>query len=194
MAVSVPVLVNFSVAADDPAPLQLEKECVLIGRIVGRHVMLYPTDTMADPGMYYPPMIELKGFDILNDQTGEWHPLNLSEDGYFCANVGMGRYDLRGRDADGRPYLIHSFSVPRGMAVNLGTFWIETRDPNVLAREGWFSYVRSRGFRMVQEGSNAIAIKLEQITTNEAYTDCENWFASCHDKAYEQFADVMARR
>ena len=84
--------------AVDPSPLVLTKECVPIGRIQGSHLMLYPADFIGEPVYDLPAMTRIMGFEVLNTGTGEWHPLTLSEDGSFCANVGAGRYKLRGRD------------------------------------------------------------------------------------------------
>lgn len=189
-----PALTSQSQAADQATPMQVEKECILIGRILGRHVMLYPGAEAGAPGFYYPPTMSLGGFEVLNPETGEWHPLTLSEKGYFCANLGMGRYELRGRDPNGHPYIIHRFSVPRGMAVNLGTFRIQAINPNDPAREGWLTYLQAAGYRVFRHGTSAAAVRAEHLTGDRAYDDCEGWFASCHDEVFQQFSSVMARR
>jgi len=194
IAVLVPILVNLSVAADEPVPLKPEKECVFIGRIQGSRVVLYPVEMVPEPVLELPVMANIKGFDVINTGTGEWQPLTLSEEGYFCANVGQGKYNLRGRDSDGKPYIIHSFNLPRGMAANLGTFWVETRNPKIVTREGWSSHVKPSAWRIYKEGSSSIALRLEHIATDEAYNDCDSWFAECHEEAYEQFGNFMARR
>jgi hypothetical protein len=165
------------VAGDEPAALTLEKECVLFGRILGHQVLLYPERKIAAPVYDMPEMTQIGGFEVLNKITGEWYPITISEDGHFCANVSMGKYDLRGRDCKGRPYVIHSFNIPKNMAANLGDFWVETCDPNVVSREGWLS----------------IALRMEHITSDEAYEECENWFAECHEEAFDQFSNVIIR-
>jgi hypothetical protein len=197
IVIVVPVSMNLTVAGDEPTALALEKECVLFGRILGSHdVLLYPRGQVSEPVYDLPKMAQVHGFEVLNIITGEWHPLTLSEDGHFCANVGMGRYELRGRDHARRPYVIHSFTIPRGMAANLGELWIEARDSSVVAREGWFSHVKMVGWQEYRESSGSIALRppVEHIVSDEAYEDCENWFAECHEEAYDQFASVIARR
>lgn len=185
-------------AAQEATPQTLKKECVLFGRILGSHLMLYPSvavsEPVYDPGPELPAMVQIKSFEVLNTVTGEWQPLILSPQGYFCTDLGKGMYDLRGRTSDGRPYLIQSFSVPAGMAVNLGTFWVEACDPRVISREGWHSYMNEAGWREYRMGSHTISLRLEHVTTDGAYQDCEEWFASCHEEVYERFAAVIARR
>ena len=39
-----------------------------------------------------------------------------------------------------------------------------------------------------------LAVRLEHVTSQAAYDDCEGWFADCHEEAYEHFEQVMARR
>ena len=199
IAISVPVSMNLTTAGDEPPPLTLEKECVLFGRIQGSHQLLYegekPAEPVYDPGTGMPMMTQIKGFEVLNKTTGEWHPLTLSEEGYFCANIGMGKYDLRGRDCEGMPYVIHSFNVPRGMAVNLGAFMVETCDPKVAVYpDAWSRPVMAADWHEYREGTGAIALYLEHITSEEAYEACEDWFAQCHGEAYDHFAGVIARR
>jgi len=198
ITIMVPVLVNLTAAGNEPVPLTLDKECVFFGRILGSHTMMYSkgsiTEPVYEPGSELPTMVQIQGFEVLNTATGEWHPLTLSEEGYFCANVGKGRYDLRGRGRYGRPYTIHSFNVPGGMAVNLGSFWVEACDPTVVSREGWYSYMNEAGWQEYRRGSGSISMRLEHITSDEAYEDCESWFAQCHEEAYDQFAAVIARR
>jgi hypothetical protein len=194
IAISVPVSMNLTVAGDEPAALTLEKECVLFGRILGHQVLLYPEQQVTEPVFDLPEMKQISDFEVLNKTTGEWYPLTLSEEGYFCANVGMGKHELRGRDCDGRPYVIHNFNIPKGMAANLGDFWVETCDPTVVSREGWFTYFNEEGWQEYREGSDAIALRIEHIVSDEAYEECENWFAECHEDAYDQFSSVIARR
>jgi hypothetical protein len=193
---SVPVSMSLAVAGDGPATMTLVKECVLFGRILGNDVMLYPYKQVSEPVYNLPAMTPIQQLEVLNTITGEWHQLTLSEDGYFCANVGMGRYELRGRDHARQPYVIHSFTIPRGMAVNLGEFWIEARDSSVVAREGWFSHVKRAGWQEYRESSGSIALRppVEHIVSDEAYEDCENWFAECHEDVYDQFSSVIALR
>jgi hypothetical protein len=192
--VSVLLVVGLPVSADEPTALSLEKECVVVGRIQGTDVMLYQKEQA--PGIDQPlrDKARIKGFEILNVTSGEWQPLSLSKEGYFCANIKMGQYDLRGRDCEGRPYLIHHFNVPLNMAVNLGTFRVETCDPGLVARERWHDYFRNSGWRVYREGSGHVVVHLKHDTSREAYEDCENWFAGCHEEVYEQFENVMARR
>lgn len=194
MALSVPLSMNLAVAGDEPAPLKLVKECVLFGRILGHRVLLYQEQQVAEPVYDLPEMTQIGGFEILNEETGEWHPLSLSEEGYFCANVGMGIYDLRGRDFKGQPYVIHTFNIPKGMAVNLGNFWVETCDPMVISKEGWTPYFQSRGWHEYGEAAGAVELRVKQVSTDEAYDDCEKWFAECHEEAYDYFSSVIARR
>lgn len=196
IAILVPVSVNLTMAGEEPAPLMLEKECILFGRILGSHELLLPKAQIAEPVYDLPGMTQVGGFDVLNTTTGEWHPLTLSEDGHFCANVGMGRYELRGRDYAGQPFVIHSFMIPRGMAANLGEIWIEVSDLSVVAREGWFSHVKMARWQEYREVSGNIALRppVEHNVSDEAYEECEDWFAECHGDAYDQFASVIARR
>jgi hypothetical protein len=196
IVIAVPVSMNLTVAGDEPATLALEKECVLFGRILGSQV-LYPGGQVSEP-VYDLPMMaqQVQGLEVLNVTTGERHQLTVSEDGHFCANVGMGRYELRGRDHAMQPYVIHSFTIPRGMAANLGEFWIKVHDSGVVAREGWFSHVKMAGWQEYRDGSGRIALRppVEHIVSDGAYEDCENWFAECHEEVYDQFANVIARR
>lgn len=197
-AILAPVSMDLTAAGNEPATLKLEKECVVFGRILGSHMMMYSEGSIPepvyDPGSGLPTMVQIQGFEILNTATGEWHPLTLSEGGYFCTDVGKGRYDLRGRGRYGRPYLIHSFNVPGGMAVNLGSFWVEASDPAVVSREGWHSYMKEAGWHEYRRGSGSISMRMEHVTSDEAYEECETWFAQCHEEVYEQFAAVIARR
>ena len=185
---------NQMFAVEKSAPLTLEKECVLFGRILNSHVLLYSGAQIAEPVYELPAMTRVKGFEVLNTVTGEWHPLQLSEDGYFCANVGRGKYQLRGRDSDGRPFVIHSFTIPKGMAANLGNFWLETCDPAVITRENWHSQFRQAGWQKYREGNGVIGLRFEHVTTFRAYEDCEKWFADCHEEVYGHFAGVIAWR
>ncbi len=185
--VSLFVCMNLSVAADEPAPLDLEKECVLIGRFLGHRFTPVLQEGSEIPDLYYPPVVEVKGFDVLNVATGEWHPLNLSKDGYFCLNLGMGRYDLRGRDSRMNPFVIRRFSVPNGMMVNLGTYRILTRTPQPGQETGW-------NWHSCLEGYFATSMRVEHLADEAAYGDCEDWFSECHEDAYEEFADVIVRR
>ncbi len=194
IAISVPVSMTLAVSGDEPAAMQLEKECVLFGRILGSHVLLYPTGQGSEPVNELPGMTQVQGFEILNTTTGEWHPITLSEDGYFGANVDMGRYDLRGRDRNGQPYVIHSFTIPRGMGANLGEFWIEVRDPSIVTQEGWSSHVMKAGWREYQVDSGSLAMRVEHVTSDEAYKECDDWFAKWHVEAYDKFGSVIARR
>lgn len=192
---SVPLAISLAEApVYTPAALQLEKECVIIGRIQGADVMLYRMGQKAKEGQQIPSMARIKGFEILNTTSGDWQPLTLSEDGYFCVNVGMGKYDLRGRDCQGRPYLIHRFNVPMSMAVNLGTFWVDACDPSEVSMDLWHNYERTSAWREYRDGEGHIAVRLVHDTSPEAYTDCETWFAGCHEEIYEHFEEVMARR
>ncbi len=191
----VPSAMGFSEAqADDPAELQLDKPCVVVGRILGTDVRLYPAEPASETGERLPDMCRIKGFEILNLTTGQWQPLTLSKEGYFCANIAMGQYDLRGRDCQGRPYLIHHFNVPLNMAVNLGTFQLETCDPNVAARERWHNYFRTAGWKVYREGEGQIAVRLKHDIRPKAYDDCRKWFADCHKEVFEHYESVMARR
>jgi len=194
IAISVPVSMNLATAGDEPPAMQVEKECILFGRILGSHVLLYPTRQSAQPVYDLPDMTQVQGFEVLNTTTGEWQQLTLTKDGHFCANVSMGKYDLRGRDRNGKPYVIHSFNIPNGMGANLGEFWMEVRDPSIVAREGWFSHLKEAGWREYQVGSGRIAIRLEHVISDKAYEESENWFAESHEEAYDQFASVIARR
>jgi len=196
VAIFVPVLLAsvFVVYADEPAPLILEKECVIIGRILGTDVMLYPKEQRYKTDRPIPVMVKIKGFEILNTTDGEWVPLELTSEGYFCANVRMGKYELRGRDSEGRPFLIYRFNVPMNMAVNLGTFWVETTNPKLVAQDLWHNYERTSAWREYAEEGGHIAMRFEHVTDKEAYDECEEWFADCHEKAYDHFARVMARR
>jgi hypothetical protein len=194
LALSVPLLMTLGVAGDESPKLSLEKECVFFGRILGSHVLLFPEKQVSEPVYDLPEMTQVRHFDVVNTTSGEWHPVMLSEDGHFCANVGMGKYELRGRGQMGKPYTIHSFNIPYGMAANLGDFWIETLDPAFVAREGWFSHLKESGWQMLQEGSGAIALRIEHITSDEAYEECEEWFAECHEDVFDQYASVIARR
>jgi len=156
--------------------------------------MLYPkvqSDTMERP---IPTVVTIKGFEILNTISGEWIPVSLTKEGYFCVNVGMGEYELRGRDSMGRPFLVHRFNVPLNMAVNLGTFWIETTNPKLVTKDQWYNYDRTAAWRTYEDGSGHIAVRLTHDTDRKVYEDCENWFASCHEEAYNHFEQVMARR
>lgn len=194
LTILVSVSMSQAVAGDKPAPLSLEKECVLFGRILNSHVLLYPGKRILEPVYNLPDMTQVQGFEVLNTATGEWHPLKLSENGYFCANIGMGNYHLRGRDCNGRPYVIHSFTIPKGMAANLGDFWIQTCDPNIVARENWHSHFRQGGWQEYKDVSGVIGLRFEHVATDEAYEDCEKWFAECHEEVYGHFAQVIARR
>ena len=192
--VSFSLVSGLAVYAADPAPLVLTKECVIIGRILGADVMLYPKVQRYETDRPIPFMSRIKGFEILNTISGEWVPLELTKAGYFCANVRMGEYELRGRDSGGRPFLVHRFNVPLNMAVNLGTFWIETTNPKLVTRDLWPNYERTGAWRDYGEGDGYIAVRLKHVTHRDAYDDCENWFADCHEEAYEHFEKVMARR
>jgi len=192
--VSVPLVMGLSLAGDEPVALELEKECVIVGRIQGTEVMLYPREQTSETDQQVPIMTRIGGFEVLNVASGEWQPLPLSNEGYFCANIRMGRHDLRGRDSAGRPYLVHSFNVPLHMAVNLGSFWIETGDPGLVSQEPWYSYNRTADWREYQKGAGHIYVRLEHDTSREVYEDCESWFSGCHEEAYEHFEKVMARR
>ena len=198
VAITVPVSMNLMAAGDEPAPLVVKKECVVFGRILGSHLMMYSREPIAepvyDPGSELPTMTQIQGFDILNTATGEWHPLTLSGDGYFCANIGMGLYEMRVRASDGKPYLIHSFNIPRGMAINLGSFWVEARNPDVVSRGSLRSDQKEAGWHEYREGTSSISLRFEHITSTEIYEECENWFAQCHGEAFEQFSSVIARR
>jgi hypothetical protein len=199
VAVSLALMMGLALANDIKA-LELEKECVLFGQIAGRNVMLYPTSESYSgfdflPVAALPRMAELKGFEILNRSTGDWYPLDISDEGYFCANVSMGKYDLRGRDRHDQPHIIHTFNLPRGMAINLGTFWVETQDPAVVSREGWASHLRGQGWVAYEEGSYAVAVNFEHnIEDDTSYAECEDWFSSCHEEVYLAFEDVIVRR
>ena len=201
LAIAATLLLTFGLTAADNGikAMDLEKECILFGRIANRNVLLYPTmetvggyDFLPVPAM--PRMAELKGFEVLNTRTGDWIPLDISDDGYFCANVDMGRYDLRGRDRFNQPYVIHSFAIPRGMAVNLGTFWVETHDPALISREGWASHLRGTGWAAYEEGAFAVAVNFEHIVDDGTYAQCEEWFQGCHEEVYLAFEPVMVRR
>ncbi|UCF88560.1 MAG: hypothetical protein JSV70_09170 [bacterium] len=183
-----------AVYADEPAPLVLKKECVIIGRLLGVDVMLYPKEDLYRTDRPIPAMTRVKGFEILNSISGEWIPLSLSDDGYFCLNVGMGEYELRGRDSQGRPYLIHRFNVPLNMAVNLGTFWVETTNPKWVTVDPLQLYESTVSWRLYGEGAGHIAMRMMHETSRQAYEECEEWFAECHEEAYEHFEKVMARR
>ena len=106
----------------------------------------------------------------------------------------MGEYELRGRDYRNRPYLIHRFNVPLNMAVNLGTFWVEASNPVRVSLGAWHNYESRTSWREYREGAGRIAIRVEHVTSREAYDDCESWFAGCHEEAYEHFEQVIARR
>jgi hypothetical protein len=192
--VSVPLVMGLSFAGDEPAALEFEKECVIVGRIQGTDVMLYPRKQTSETDQQLTSMTRIEGFEILNLTSGEWQPLSLSKEGYFCANIRMGQYDLRGRDSEGRPYLVHRFNVPMHMAVNLGTFWIETDDPGLVAQDLWYNYNRTTDWREYQKGTGHIYVRLEHDTSREVYEDCESWFSGCYEEAYEHFEKVMARR
>jgi hypothetical protein len=194
VVVLLPMPLSQALAGDEPAPLTLEKECVLFGRILNSHVLLYPGKKALEPGGELPKMTQVGGLEVLNTVTGEWHPLSLSEDGYFCANLGMGKYELRGRNCNGMPYVIHSFTIPKGMAANLGDFWVETCDLDVIERENWHSHFREGGWQEYRQASGKIGMRFEHITTEKAYEDCRIWFARCHEEAYSQFAQLVARR
>jgi hypothetical protein len=183
-----------AVSLNEPVPLTLEKECVIIGRILGADVMLYPKGERYETDRPIPVMVQIKGFEILNTTSNEWIPLSLDKDGYFCVNVGMGKYELRGRDSKGRPYLVHSFNVPLNMAVNLGTFWIETSNPKLVSQDLWYNYQKTAGWREYDDGDGHIALRIEHVIDRAAYDECEKWFADCHEEAYEHFEKVMARR
>lgn len=191
---SLSIVSGLAVYADEPAPLVLEKECVIIGRIQGTDVMLYPTDQSAETDRPIPSMVRIKDFEILNTISGDWIPLALSSDGYFCLNVRMGTYELMGRDSENRPFLIHRFNVPLNMAVNLGTFWVETSHPKWVTIDPLHNYETTASWREYREGAGQVAMRVEHVTSPEAYKDCENWFANCQKDAYEHFERVMARR
>ncbi|UCG39462.1 MAG: hypothetical protein JSV00_04360 [bacterium] len=178
----------------EPPVLEFEKECVIVGRLLGTDVMLYPVGRALPVEEQLPAMARIRGFEILNVTTGESQQLYLSQEGYFCANVGMGQYDLRGRDWEGRPYLVHRFDVPLHSAVNLGTFWVETNDPGLVALGPWYNYERMETWRMYREGAGRIAVRVRHDTSAGTYKECEDWFAECHEEAYEHFEKVMARR
>ena len=194
--VMVPVILmsGTAIATDEQAPFVLEKECVIIGRILGSNVMLYPIGQPYETDRPIPAMVKIKGFEILNTASKDWIPLSIAENGYFCANVRMGEYELRGRDSKGRPYLIHRFNVPLNMAVNLGTFWIETSNPDLVAEDQWYNYEKTTSWREYAEGDGHIALRIGHVTDQAAYDECEKWFASCHEEVYEHFEKVMARR
>jgi hypothetical protein len=201
VAVSLSLLVSLSIAGDEIAALNLEKECVLFGRIANRNIMLYPasgsySDSDFLPVAALPTMTELKGFEFLNNSNGELYPLDISDEGYFCANVGMGKYDLRGRDRNNEPYVIHKFSIPRGYAINLGTFWIDTHNPTVVSREGWASHLKAGagGWLTYEEGSSAVALRFEHVADDDSYDECEEWFEDCHEEVYLAFEQVVVRR
>jgi hypothetical protein len=183
-----------AMAIDQSAPLVLEKECVIIGRILGTDVMLYPIGQSNETNRPIPAMVKIKGFEIFNTTSKDWIPLSVGEDGYFCANVRMGEYELRGRDSKGRPYLVHSFNVPLNMAVNLGTFWIETTNPKLVSEDQWYNYEKTTSWREYTQGDGHIALRIEHVTDQAAYDECEKWFANCHEEAYEHFEKVIARR
>lgn len=177
------------VSGDDPETLTLEKPCVIVGRILGADVTLFPVLEN-----HPPEMGRIKGFELLNLTSGEWLPLTLSREGYFCANVRMGEYDLRGRDFEGLPYLIHRFNVPLNMAVNLGTFMVQTGHPDLVPVEIWHDYSMTGNWRVYREGVGHVAFRLKHETGQVAYEDCENWFAGCYKDIYGHFEKVMARR
>ena len=180
VAVSLTLSMNLSTAGDEPATLSLEKECVLIGRIATDRVALATGEHIAAP-VYYPEMIGVEGVELLNVATGEWHPLPLTEDGYFSANVEMGKYDLQVRDTEGRPFIISSFSVPNKMLVNLGTWRVEGCDPEAISVEGWESYL---------DESYVMNPRFVRRTGEGCYECCEEWFSSCQEEVYKKFADV----
>lgn len=182
------------VSADEPEALKLEKECVVMARIQGADVELFPIGQKPGTDQPLKDMVRVRGFELLNRDSGDWQPLSLSEEGYFCANVRMGRYDLRGRDCEGRPYLIYRFNVPLNMAVNLGTFLVETCHPDLVTVEFWHDYFRTASWREYREGEGRIALRLKHDASKEAYEDCENWFAGCYEAAYEHFKKLIARR
>ena len=188
------VVIPVAMAVEEPVPLVLEKECVIIGRILGTDVMLYQIGLNDEIDRPIPVMVQIKGFEILNITSKEWIPLSIAEDGYFCANVRMGEYELRGRDSKGRPYLVHRFNVPLNMAVNLGTFWIETSNPKLVPKEKWYDYEKTSSWRLYAQGDGHIALRVEHVTDRAAYDECEKWFADCHEEAYEHFEKVIARR
>jgi hypothetical protein len=172
VAITVPVSMNLMAAGDEPAPLVVKKECVVFGRILGSHLMMYSREPIAEP--VYDPGSELPTM--------------------ICANIGMGLYEMRVRASDGKPYLIHSFNIPRGMAINLGSFWVEARNPDVVSRGSLRSDQKEAGWHEYREGTSSISLRFEHITSTEIYEECENWFAQCHGEAFEQFASVIARR
>jgi len=181
-------------AGDEPGTLSLDKACIVMGRIQGADVKLFPAGQTPDADQPFKEAIRLKGFELLNLDSGDWQPLSLSKEGYFCANVRMGEYDLRGRDCKGRPYLIYRFNVPLNMAVNLGTFFVETCNPDLVSGEPWHDYFRTANWREYREGEGHVALRLNHVTSQKAYEDCESWFASCHETIYEHFEKVIARR
>lgn len=191
---SISLVMSLQVLGDEPATLELDKECVIVGRIQGTDVMLYPQVQVPQGIRHAPQMARIKGFEILNLTSGEWEPITLTEEGYFCANVRMGKYELRGRDCEDRPYLIHRFNVPLHMAVNLGTFWVEASDPVSTIQDPWHNYERTSAWREYREGAGHVAFRLVHATDKKAYENCENWFAQCHEEVYEHFEKVMARR
>ena len=192
--VSLAIVSSHAVYADEPAPLVLSKECVIIGRILGTDIMLYPTDHSAETDRPIPSMVRIKDFEILNTINGDWIPLKVSSDGYFCVNVRMGEYEFLGRDSENRPFLIHRFNVPLNMAVNLGTFWVETSHPKWVTIDPLHNYDTKFSWREYREGAGHVAMRVEHVTSREAYEDCESWFAGCHEEAYKHFEQVMARR
>ena len=188
------VAVALSVSGDEPAALQLEKECVVMGRIQGADVNLFPAGQTPGTGQVFKQKVRVRGFELLNLDSGDWQPLSLSKEGYFCANVRMGKYDLRGRDCEGRPYLIYRFNVPLNMAVNLGTFAVEACNPDLVSGESWHDYSRTANWREYREGDGHVALRVVHDESMSAYEDCESWFASCHEEIYEHFEKVIARR
>jgi len=178
----------------EPETLTLGKPCVIVGRVLGADIGLFPVGEASGAGEKSPEMTRLRGFELLNLTSGDWIPLSLSSEGYFCANVRMGEYDLRGRDSKGLPYLIHRFNVPLNMAVNLGTFRVETSRPDLVTVELWPDYSRTANWREYREGAGHVAFRLKHETGQVAYEDCEKWFAGCYADIYKHFENVMARR
>lgn len=184
LAVMLSVSGNLTTAGETTVPVFLEKECVLIGRITDHGSGLLSQGVISEP-VFEPREIRITGFDLLNIETGEWHPLSLSDGGFFCVNVSMGRYKLMARAKDFRPLMIRTVNVPRGMMVNIGTYRIEACDFQTEIAERWYSCL---------DDTYAGSVHFVHLTGDRSYENCDQWFSQCHEEVYEMFADMSTRR
>jgi hypothetical protein len=170
------------VQGSDVTPgLDLKKGCVVFGRLDGHMVRMELTEAMQMTDLWLPKSAAMKDFVIINPASGIEHALELTQEGYFCAALVPGSYELRTPDNQGNWIIIDSFEVPRGRLVNLGTYRVEMKSTPFLNDWAWHPctigpYKRSVRFNHMQDEA--------------FYSCCEEWFASI---IYGQLAGLPLR-